>query len=264
MSHPYRDSQFGKATVAVALVCCVAFTGLAGPSRQNRSPQRPNVIVVLTDDQGYGDFSCLGNPVVKTPHLDKLHDQSIRFTDFHVAPMCTPTRGQLISGRDCLANGAMNVSSGRSFLRKELPTVADIFAASGYRCGHFGKWHLGDNYPYRPHDRGFHETIWYPCSHIGSAPDFWNNDYFDDTYNHNGRREKFSGYTTDIFFGEAMKWMRAQAAAGKPFFCYLPTAAVHAPLFVPEKYRELYKDQRPRVAAFFGMVANIDENLGRL
>jgi len=178
--------------------------------------------------------------------------------------MCTPTRGQLISGRDCLANGAMNVSSGRSFLRQDLPTMADIFAANGYRCGHFGKWHLGDNVPYRPQDRGFHETVHYPCSHIGSAPDYWNNDYFDDTYNHNGRREKFAGYTTDVFFGEAIKWMRTQAAAGKPFFCYLPTAAVHAPLFVPKKYRDLYKDERPRVAAFFGMVANIDENMGRL
>jgi len=264
MSHPYRHSQFGKATVAAALVCGVAFINFAAPSQQNRSAKRPNVIVVLTDDQGYGDFSCLGNRVLKTPNLDKLHDQSIRFTDFHAAPMCTPTRGQLLSGRDCLANGAMNVSSGRTFLRRELPTMADIFAANGYRCGHFGKWHLGDNYPYRPQDRGFHEAICYPSSHIGSAPDYWNNDYFDDIYSHNGRREKFTGYTTDVFFGEAMKWMRAQADAGRPFFCYLPTATAHAPLFVPQKYRERYKDQRPRVAAFFGMVANIDENMGRL
>jgi arylsulfatase len=225
---------------------------------------RPNVIIVLTDDQGYGDLSCHGNPVLKTPHLDKLHAESVRFTDFHVAPMCTPTRGQLMSGMDCLRNGAMNVSSGRVFLRRELPTMADVFAASGYRCGQFGKWHLGDNYPYRPHDRGFHEAIYYPSSHIGSAPDFWNNHYFDDTYYHNGRREKFSGYTTDVFFGEAMKWMRAQAAAKQPFFCYLPTAAAHGPLFVPQKYRDLYKNQKPAVASFFGMIANIDENMGRL
>ena len=238
--------------------------GLVLPADADAKASRPNVLVILTDDQGYGDFSCLGNPVLKTPNLDKLHDQSIRFTDFHVAPMCTPTRGQLLSGRDCLANGAMNVSSGRTFLRKELPTMADIFAANGYRCGHFGKWHLGDNYPYRPQDRGFHESICYPSSHIGSAPDYWNNDYFDDTYSHNGRREKFTGYTTDVFFGEALKWMRTQAAAGKPFFCYLPTAAAHAPLFVPEKYRELYESQKPKVASFFGMIANIDENMERL
>ena len=235
----------------------------AAPGKKAKATQ-PNVIIVLTDDQGYGDFSCHGNPVLKTPQMDRLHDESIRFTDFHVASMCTPTRGQLLSGRDCLANGAMNVSSGRTFLRKELPTMADIFAASGYRCGQFGKWHLGDNYPYRPMDRGFHEAIWYPSSHIGSAPDFWDNAYFDCTYNHNGRREKFSGYTTDVFFSEAIKWMRAAADAGKPFFCYLPTAAAHAPLLVPAKYRDLYKSQKPNVARFFGMIANIDENLARL
>ncbi|MEQ2006905.1 MAG: arylsulfatase [Limisphaerales bacterium] len=228
------------------------------------APRKPNVIIVLTDDQGYGDLSCHGNPVLKTPHLDRLHGESVRFTDFHVAPMCTPTRGQLMSGVDCLRNGAMNVSSGRTFLRRSLPTMADVFASGGYHCGQFGKWHLGDNYPYRPQDRGFHETIHYPSSAIGSAPDFWNNDYFDDTYSHNGRQEKFHGYTTDVFFDEAMKWMRSQASAKKPFFCYLPTAAAHWPLFVPQKYRELYKGQKPGVASFFGMIGNIDENIGRL
>jgi arylsulfatase A-like enzyme len=225
---------------------------------------KPNVIIVLVDDAGYGDLSCHGNPVLKTPQLDRLHAESVRFTDFHAAPMCTPTRGQLMTGVDCLRNGAMNVSSGRVFLRREFPTMADLFAAGGYRCGQFGKWHLGDSYPYRPQDRGFHESIYYPSSHIGSAPDFWTNHYFDDTYTHNGRREQFHGYTTDVFFNEAIKWMGEQAAAKKPFFCYLPTAAAHAPLNVSQKYSDLYKDQNPNVAKFFGMIANIDENMGRL
>lgn len=247
------------------ILLCLArgFESGAGAASANRGA-KPNVIIVLTDDQGYGDFSCHGNPVLKTPNLDQLHGESIRLTDFHVTPMCTPTRGQLLTGRDALANGAMNVSSGRSLLRTEFPTSADIFAANGYRCGQFGKWHLGDNYPYRPQDRGFHEAIYYPSSHIGSAPDYWDNHYFDDTYSHNGKREKFYGYTTDVFFGEAMKWMRAQAASGQPFFCYLPTAAAHTPLLVPEKYREPYKDQKDPAARFFGMIANIDENMGRL
>ncbi|MBI5768296.1 MAG: arylsulfatase [Verrucomicrobia bacterium] len=234
----------------------------------------PNVIIVLTDDQGYGDFSCHGNPIVRTPHIDRLHAESVRLTDFHVMPMCTPTRGQLLTGRDCLANGAMNVSSGRTFLRRELPTIADIFGAAGYRCGQFGKWHLGDNYPFRPQDRGFHEALFYPSSHIGSAPDFWNNHYLADTYQHNGRREKFTGYTTDVFFDEAMKWMKREAAAKKPFLCYIPLAAAHGPLFVPEKYRAMYENaawpanmpaaQRANIAKFFGMIANIDDNMGRL
>ncbi|MBL9201032.1 MAG: arylsulfatase, partial [Opitutaceae bacterium] len=192
----------------------------------------------------------------------------------HAMPMCTPMRGQLLSGRDCLANGAMNVSSGRTFLRRELPTMADIFAAAGYRTGQFGKWHLGDNYPYRPQDRGFHETLFYPSSHIGSAPDHWDNHYFDDTYLHNGRRKKFTGYTTDVFFNEAMAWMRREAAAKKPFLCYLATATAHSPLFVPEPYRRPYEkaawpahltpQQRTNIARFYGQIANIDENMGRL
>jgi arylsulfatase len=155
------------------------------------APKKSNVIVVITDDQGYGDLSCHGNPVLKTPHLDRLHAESVRLTDFHVAPMCTPTRGQLLTGVDCLRNGAMNVSSGRALLRRGIPAMADLFAASGYRTGQFGKWHLGDNYPYRPQDRGFHEALFFPSSHIGSAPDFWDNDYFDDSYIHNGKREQY-------------------------------------------------------------------------
>jgi arylsulfatase A-like enzyme len=228
------------------------------------APKKPNVIVLIADDQGYGDLSCHGNPVLKTPHLDKLHAESVRLTDFHVAPMCTPTRGQLLTGVDCLRNGAMNVSSGRTFLRRGIPTMADVFAASGYRTGQFGKWHLGDNYPYRPQDRGFHESLFFPSSHIGSAPDYWNNDYFDDTYNHNGQREKYSGYCTDVFFGEAIQWMKGCAERKQPFFAYLATNAPHGPLFVPAKYRELYQGQKPNVARFFGMIANIDENLGKL
>lgn len=234
----------------------------------------PNIVIVLTDDQGYGDLSCHGNPILRTPHLDRLHGESVRLTDFHAMPMCTPTRGQLLTGRDALANGAMNVSSGRTLLRRELPTMADIFGAAGYRCGQFGKWHLGDNFPFRPQDRGFHESLFYPSSHIGSAPDFWENHYFGDTYVHNGRRAKFPGYTTDVLFDEAMKWMRREAAAGKPFLCYLAPAAAHSPLFVPEKYRAPYDQaawpadlkpaQRASIAKYFGMVANIDENLGRL
>jgi arylsulfatase A-like enzyme len=240
----------------------VALCGIRGSDAAPTRP--PNVVLVVTDDQGYGDFGVHGNPVLKTPHLDRLHAESIRLTDFHVSPMCTPTRGQLITGRDALANGAMNVSSGRTMLRRELPTMADIFAASGYRCGQFGKWHLGDNYPFRPHDRGFHEAIYYPSSHIGSAPDAWDNHYLDDVYLRKGERRRFSGYTTDVFFDEAMKWMRVEAEAKRPFFCYLATAAAHGPLFVPERYRKAYEGQTPQVAAFFGMIANLDENMARL
>jgi len=226
---------------------------------------KPNVVIVLTDDQGYGDLSCHGNPILKTPQLDRLHHESIRLTDFHVAPMCTPTRSQLMSGRDALDNGAMNVSSGRTMLRREIPTMADFFADSGYRTGLFGKWHLGDSYPYRPQDRGFEKAIWFPSSHIPSAPDYWCNDYFDTHFRlEDGTIRQFKGYCTDVLFDEAMAWMRERAGAAEPFFAYIPLNAAHAPLWVPGKYREPYRELKAEVASYFAMIANIDENMGRL
>ena len=229
------------------------------------APKQPNVIVIITDDQGYGDLSCHGNPVLKTPNLDRLHAESVRLTDFHVAPMCTPTRGQLLTGVDCLRNGAMNVSSGRSLLRRGIPTMADVFAAGGYRTGLFGKWHLGDNYPYRPQDRGFHEALSSRRRTSPRRPDYWNNDYFDDTYHHNGKREKYQGYCTDVFFDEAMRWMKGCAEASSRSSPTSPTNAPHGPLFVPgEVPRAVPGASKPNVARFFGMIANIDENVGRL
>ncbi len=243
---------------------CTALLVPAAPGAAP-TPARPNVVIVLTDDQGYGDLSCHGNPVLKTPELDRLYQQSVRFTDFHVTPMCTPTRSQLLSGRDALDNGAMNVSSGRTMLRRELPTMGDIFAASGYRTGMFGKWHLGDVYPYRPQDRGFDKAIWFPSSHIPSAPDHWNNDYFHPFLRlDDGKIRRFDGYCTDVFFDQAMAWMKDRARAREPFFAYIPLNAAHAPLWVPDQYREPYRSLDKNVASFFGMIANIDENMGRL
>ena len=131
---------------------------------------RPNVLVIMTDDQGYPEISAHGNPVLQTPNLDRLHEQSLRLSDYHVAPMCTPTRGQLLTGLDAARNGAVNVSSGRALIRQEVPIMANYFGDAGYSTGVFGKWHLGANYPYRPQDRGFHESVWYPSSSIPSVP----------------------------------------------------------------------------------------------
>jgi arylsulfatase len=225
---------------------------------------RPNVILILTDDQGYGDIASHGNRVVKTPHIDRFRSESVRFTDFHAAPMCTPTRAQLMTGRDCLYTRAMNVSSGRTLLRRDIPTLAEAFIKSGYQTGIFGKWHLGDNYPYRPEDRGFQETVWFPSSHVGSVPDVWNNDYFNDTYRTQRGLKKFQGYCTDVFFSEAMNWMRARNSAREPFFTYLALNAAHGPLFVPPEYAAKYKDLPDRLARFYGMVSNIDDNIARL
>ena len=239
--------------------------------------KRPNVIIVMTDDQGYGELSVHGNPILKTPHLDRLHSQSLRLTDFHVAPMCTPTRGQLLTGTDAARNAAINVSAGRTLLRASLPTMADFFQDNGYRTGIFGKWHLGDNYPFRPQDRGFEETLWFPSSHINSVPDWWNNDYFDDTYMVNGKRKLMPGYCTDVYFEEAMKWMKRQADSGDAFFAYIPTNAPHGPHWSPEKelnqarkaieghaLPDIGENNRESFAGYLGMILNVDNNMGRL
>ncbi|MDE2767511.1 MAG: sulfatase-like hydrolase/transferase, partial [Chloroflexota bacterium] len=160
---------------------------------------KPNVIVLLTDDQGYGDLSCHGNPILRTPNLDRLHAESVRLDDFHVAPMCTPTRSQLLTGQDALRNGATFVCMGRSLLDPSLPTMADVFANNGYRTGHFGKWHLGDNYPYRPQDRGFQTTIHHPSWGITSAADVFENDYFNPHARRGDAIEQLQGYCTDIW-----------------------------------------------------------------
>src|SRR5262245_1463242 len=223
---------------------------------------KPNVIILLTDDMGYGDLSCHGNPVLKTPNWDKLHAESIRLTDFHVTPMCTPTRGQLMSGMDAMRNGASSVSAGRSMLRPGIPTLPEAFAAGGYKTALFGKWHLGDSYPNLPQYKGFHEAVYHLGWGITSMADTWQNDLFDGRFFHNDKLQQYKGYCTDLFFDLGMAWMKERAANKEPFLLYLPTHAPHGPHWVPDKYKALYKGKGP--APFFGMVANIDENIGRL
>ncbi len=254
--------QLVRAHVAISISAVAALTASAAFAA---AAPKPNVIVVMTDDQGYGDLSAHGNPVLRTPSMDKLHSQSVRFTDFHVAPMCTPSRGQLLSGRDAIDNGASFVCMGRSLIREDLPTMAQIFRGAGYATGHFGKWHLGDNYPFRPQDRGFQETVHHGAWGITSLADYFGNDYFNDHYRHNRRIEQYAGYCTDVWFEEAMAWIRRQAQDEKPFLVYLPTNAPHVPLWAPQKYIDPYLGKvESRIAKFFGMIASIDENMGRL
>lgn len=235
------------------------------------APPRPNVLIVLTDDQGYGDLSCHGHPILKTPNLDRLHDQAVRLTDFHVSGICTPTRSQLMTGVDSLRNRACQWGYGKEFIRRDLPTMAEIFGATGYRTGQFGKWHLGDMFPHRPSDRGFRESVRFGGASIQQTPDYWDSDGFDDYYCHNDVWKQYRGYCTDIFFDEAMRFMRETQQAGQPFLTYLATGAAHNPSFVAEKYRQPYRAVNfkgqplpPNVLSFFGMVANLDENMGRL
>jgi len=238
---------------------------------------RPNVLIIMTDDQGYPELSVHGNPVLQTPNLDILHGQSIRLSDYHVTPMCTPTRGQLLTGMDAARNGAVNVSSGRALLRPEIPTIANYFSDAGYFTGVFGKWHLGANYPFRPQDRGFEESVWYPSSSIPSVPAYWGNDYFDDVYTHNGKEQRYKGYCTDVFFSEAKRFMLDSLRKKKPFLCYLATNTPHGP-FIPKdedrkaiaqilespKFDHLEENIKRRLSLYLGMIRNIDWNMGKL
>ena len=230
---------------------------------------RPNVILVMTDDQGYGDLGCHGNPILKTPEIDKLYAEAIRFTDFHVSPFCTPTRAALMTGNNPGYTGAYRTSSGRSLMHRDEKTMANLFADAGYTTGMVGKWHLGDNAPHRPQDRGFQDVVWHRCGGIGQASDYWANDYFDDTYervtpgSRAGTFEKFTGYCTDVFFREGMRFVEENKA--KPFFLYLAPNAPHGPYYVGKEWAKPYQGKKGVYNPnFYGMIANLDYNMGLL
>lgn len=230
------------------------------------SSDRPNVVLIVTDDQGYGDLSCHGNPTVETPNMDRFRDSAARLEDFHVGTTCAPTRASVMTGRHKLRTGVWHTVNGRSLLHREEVTMADVFADEGYRTGIFGKWHLGDNYPYRPQDRGFDEVFVHGGGGVVQTPDYWGNDYFDDTYFRGGEvPESVDGYCTDVWFDEAIQFVERNVDGDRPFFCYLPTNAPHGPTQVPDEYRARYEDEvSEHLARYFGMITNIDDNLGRL
>jgi arylsulfatase A-like enzyme len=240
------------------LLLSVALTATTAVARQ------PNVVLVMSDDQGYGDLGCHGNTMIRTPNLDRLHDESVRLTNFHVDPTCSPTRAALLTGRYSTRTGVWHTVMGRSLLYPDEVTLADVLSKAGYRTGIFGKWHLGDNYPLRPQDRGFEEVLVHGGGGVGQTPDYWGNDYFDDTYFHNGRAEKQSGYCTNVFFDAAMAFVERHRH--EPFFVYLPTNVPHGPYNVNEKYSQRYRDEGvvAPMADFYGMIENLDENVGRL
>jgi arylsulfatase B len=223
---------------------------------------RPNIVLVITDDQGYGDLSHTGNPVIKTPHLDALAAESTSLTDYHVAPTCSPTRASLMTGHWTDRTGAWHTINGRSLLRENEVTIARMLADAGYATGHFGKWHLGDNFPYRPEDRGFTEVYRHGGGGVGQTPDVWDNSYFDGAYFHNGKVVEAQGFCTDVFFDQACRFIAEQATKKQPFFAYIATNAPHGPLHCPQKYMDMYAGEPPAVAAFYGMITNIDDNIG--
>jgi arylsulfatase A-like enzyme len=227
----------------------------------------PNVVVVLTDDQGWGDLSVNGNTNLRTPHVDSLARDGAAFDRFFVQPVCSPTRAEFLTGRYHPRGGVRNVSTGGERLDLDEKTIADAFKAAGYATGCFGKWHNGSQYPYHPNGRGFDEYYGFTSGHWG--------EYFDPPLDHNGRPVKGTGYITDDLTDRAVKFMTAQR--GKPFFCYLALNTPHSPMQVPDRFwdkfataelklrgTEANKEDVPHTRAALAMCENVDWNLGRL
>ncbi|MCH8962855.1 MAG: arylsulfatase [Bacteroidetes bacterium] len=251
-------------TILLLLVCSASGCAPEAPEASHAAEDRPNVILVITDDQGYGDVAAHGNPMIQTPNLDRLYGESVRLTDFHVDPTCSPTRAALMTGRYSTRTGVWHTIRGRSLMHPDEVTLAEVFAEAGYRTGMVGKWHLGDNFPLRPQDQGFEEAFYHPAGGVGQGPDFFGNDYFDDTYVRNGVLEKVDGYVTDVWFDDALTFIEKRR--DEPFFLYLSTNAAHGPYYVEERYSKPYADKGvpDTMARFLGMITNLDENMGRL
>ncbi|QDU15728.1 Arylsulfatase [Gimesia maris] len=226
---------------------------------------RPNVIVILTDDQGYGDVGFRGNLKINTPHLDRMAEKSIELTRFYCSPVCAPTRASLLTGRNYYRTGVIHTSRGGAKMQGEEVTVAELLQQAGYQTGIFGKWHLGDNYPMRPQDQGFAESLIHKSGGIGQSPD-QPNSYFHPKLWKNGVAFQSTGYCTDVFFDAALDFIDRQTKTENPFFVYLATNAPHTPLEIAESYWKPYQRQGldETTARVYGMITNLDENIGKL
>ncbi|MFK7849882.1 MAG: arylsulfatase [Akkermansiaceae bacterium] len=232
---------------------------------------KPNIILMMTDDQGFAQQACHGHPWIKTPNLDKLHGQSTRFTTFMVAPTCSPTRAAIMSGRHPEKNGITHTILERDRMALGTVTLPQVLKKAGYTSGIFGKWHLGDEAAYQPEKRGFDEVFVHGAGGIGQAfkcsnADAPGNKYFDPAIRHNGKFVKTKGYCTDIFFKQALGWIKEKSETKQPFFAYISTNAPHGPFIAPPKNTKRFTDLgfHKTPAGYYGMIENIDENMGLL
>jgi len=252
----------GKAVIGGASILAVPLKACSGST--TKTPKAPNVVLMITDDQGYGDLGCHGNTDIQTPHLNAFAGQSVEFTRFYVSPVCAPTRACLMTGRYYYRTGVVDTYLGRAMMRTGEVTLAELFRDAGYRTGIFGKWHLGDNYPLRPSEQGFEESLVHNGGGIGQPSDPPGNMYFDPVLKHNNIDKKYEGYCTDIFTDGAIQFIEKNR--DRPFFAYLSTNAPHTPLQISDDYVKPYlsKGLNEETARIYGMVENIDDNFGRL
>lgn len=264
------------------LIVFIVFNSCISPIEN----KKPNVIIIMTDDQGFGDLGINKNPNIITPNIDQFASESVQFDNFFVSPVCAPTRASLMTGRYSLRTGVRDTYNGGAIMSNTETTIAEILKEADYSTGIFGKWHLGDNYPFRPSEQGFDESIIHLAGGIGQVGDFTNyykgnTSYFDPILWKNNKKNQYDGYCSDIFAENAVKFIEKNK--NKPFFCYLSFNAPHTPLQVPKKYYNMYKDLDPEVGfmdeslaskmsekdkedarRIYGMVTNIDDNVGKV
>jgi len=240
----------------LSLLAALLLAPLAALHAADAPKQKPNILLILTDDQGYGDFSIHGNPHLQTPHIDRLGQSGVRFDRFYVNSFCAPTRAALLTGRWPLRTGCHGVTHNREAMRPSEVTLAEALRGAGYRSACIGKWHNGEQYPFTPMGQGFDEAFGFNNGH-------WNN-YFDPVLLRGSQPEPTKGYITDVLTDEAMKFITANKT--RPFFCYLAYNAPHSPYQVPDRYFDKFKAKGfdNTVAAFYGMCENLDDNVGRL
>jgi len=232
---------------------------------------RPNIIFVLTDDQGMGDLSCMGNEMVRTPNLDNFYKKSLRFADYHVSPTCAPTRAAIMSGRPPFKVGVTHTIFQRERMALDTFTLPQALKTAGYATALFGKWHLGDGDEYLPQSRGFDEVLMHGAGGIGQTGygDFSankENTYFGSTLLHNDTVVKTEGFCTDLFFSAGLAWIKEQEEKENPYFAYISLNAPHSPFIAPESYtkRFLKEGYDEKTAGRYGMIENIDDNFGRM
>lgn len=294
-----HDINFNKILMkslytSLCIFLSVIFFTSCGTKEESKpnSTTHPNVIVIMTDDQGIGDFGFMGNPYVRTTYIDKLASESLNLTNFYVSPVCAPTRASLMTGRYSERTGVYDTFNGGATMSSDEVTIAELLKENGYSTGIFGKWHLGDTYPYRPIDQGFDEALVHRGGGVGQPGDYLNffakdSSYFNPVLFKNGKPEKTSGYCSDVYTDAAIEFIKNHNSSGKdqPFFTYLSFNAPHTPLQLPIEYYELYKDIEFDHDAFaiedeavkrmtdrdiesakrvYGMVTNIDDNVGKL
>ena len=257
--------------IRFAVWLLIVLTAFVSRTFADLAGRRPNIILVITDDQGYAPLGCHGHPWLATPHLDALHRGSAHFNRFMVAPTCSPTRSAIMTGRHPEKNGVTHTLFERERLTLGATTLPQVLKTAGYRNGIFGKWHLGDEQEYQPQQRGFNEVFIHGAGGIGQAydcscADAPNNTYQNPVIRQNGRFVQTNGYCTDVFFTAALGWIKQQAKTEQPFFAYIATNAPHSPYIAPEKNSRRFIDLGfgKEQAGFYGMVENIDENIGRL